>query len=40
MGGRRLGTQPYWYQIIVAAALVTSIYLDRRRRQAEQRRGR
>lgn len=32
-----LGTQPYWYQIIVAAALIASIYLDRRRRQLERR---
>jgi ribose transport system permease protein len=27
-----LGTQPYWYEILVAAALVISIYFDRRRR--------
>jgi ribose transport system permease protein len=27
-----LGTQPYWYEIIVGAALVAAIYLDRGRR--------
>jgi ribose transport system permease protein len=27
-----LGTNPYWYQIIVAVALVICIYFDRRRR--------
>jgi ribose transport system permease protein len=27
-----LGIQPYWYEIIVAAALVASVYIDRRRR--------
>lgn len=32
-----LGTQPYWEQITVAAALLASIYLDRRRRQAQHR---
>ena len=32
-----LGTQPYWYQIIVAAALIISIYVDQRRRQAQRR---
>lgn len=32
-----LGTQPYWYLILVAAALLCSIYLDRRRRQADHR---
>jgi ribose transport system permease protein len=32
-----LGTQPYWYQIIVAAALVFSIYVDRQRRQRQYR---
>lgn len=29
-----LGTQTYWYQIIVAAALIASVTLDRRRRAA------
>lgn len=33
-----MGTQPYWYQIIVAAALVFSIYLDQRRRSRQYRR--
>ncbi|WP_462188024.1 MULTISPECIES: ABC transporter permease [unclassified Frankia] len=32
-----LGTQSYWYQIIVAAALIASIYLDRRRRESQRR---
>jgi ribose transport system permease protein len=32
-----LGTQPYWYQIIVAAALVFSIYLDQQRRRRQYR---
>jgi ribose transport system permease protein len=32
-----MGTDPYWYEIVVAIALVASIYLDRRRRLAEQR---
>lgn len=32
-----LGTQPYWYQIIVAAGLLGAIYLDRRRRRTEDR---
>lgn len=32
-----LDTNPYWNQIIVAAALIASIYLDRRRRMREQR---
>ncbi|WP_131770196.1 ABC transporter permease [Candidatus Protofrankia californiensis] len=32
-----LGTQSHWYQIIVAAALIASIYLDRRRRESERR---
>jgi ribose transport system permease protein len=32
------GTQPYWYQIIVAAALITAIYLDQRRRRTQHRR--
>lgn len=32
-----LGTQSYWYQIVVAAALIASIYLDRRRRESERR---
>lgn len=32
-----LETQTYWYEIIVAVALVLSIYLDRRRRSTEHR---
>lgn len=32
-----LNSDPYWNQIIVAIALVASVYLDRRRRSAEQR---
>jgi ribose transport system permease protein len=27
-----MGTQPYWYEIIVGAALVAAIYLDQARR--------
>jgi len=33
-----LGTQSYWYQIIVAAALIGTIYVDKRRRSGEYRR--